>query len=125
MSESRHPRGRNFQWKADVLVPTETVLGNAGRLISIQARDLKLDHAPTTARYPKKIYYRILPPDISRIHWAVWYAAWRSRSSSRLRAHKGSDRAPEAEDAYRKAGEVKRAFPLAVKRPANQKSATP
>ncbi len=57
---------------ADMLVPTETILGNAGSLISIPAHDLKLDHASTTARYPKEIYYRIfaaryLPDTLDRV----------------------------------------------------------
>jgi len=57
---------------ADMLVPAETILGNTGRLIPIQAHDLKLDHAPTIARYPKEIYYRIfaaryLPDTLGRL----------------------------------------------------------
>jgi len=42
-----------------MLIPTEAILGNTGRLILIQVHDLKLEHAPTTSRYPKEIYYRI------------------------------------------------------------------
>ncbi len=56
----------------DALKPTEAVLGNAGRLISIQAQDLELGNAPTTSRYPKEIYYRIfaarfLPDTLDRV----------------------------------------------------------
>lgn len=51
---------------------TEHILGNYGRLIMVQAKDIGLEHAPTTARYPQEIYYRIfaaqyLPEDIDRI----------------------------------------------------------
>lgn len=58
--------------RQNALRPTETVLGNAGQLIPIQARNLELDHAPTTSRYPKEIYYRIfaaryLPDTLDRI----------------------------------------------------------
>jgi len=58
--------------RADMLISTETILGDAGRLIQIQAHDLKLDHVPTTARYPKEIYYRIfaaryLPDTLERV----------------------------------------------------------
>jgi len=56
----------------DALKLTEAILGNAGRLISVQAHDLKLDRAPTTSRYPKEIYYRIfaaryLPDTLDRV----------------------------------------------------------
>lgn len=56
----------------DALRPTEAVLGNAGRLIPVQIRDLELDLAPTTSRYPKEIYYRIfaaryLPDTLERV----------------------------------------------------------
>ncbi len=56
----------------DALKPTEAVLGNAGRLIPVQAHDLELEHAPTTPRYPKEIYYRIfaarfLPNTLDRV----------------------------------------------------------
>ncbi len=49
---------------ADMLIPTEKVLGNAGRLIPIPAHDLELDHAPITARYPKEIYGSVLNYEI-------------------------------------------------------------
>jgi len=54
------------------LKPTEAILGNAGRLIPIRARGLKLDQAPTTSRYPREIYYRIfaaryLPGTLDRV----------------------------------------------------------
>ncbi len=39
----------------DALKPTEAILGNAGRLIPMQAHNLELDQAPTTSRYPKEI----------------------------------------------------------------------
>ncbi len=56
----------------DALRPTEAILENVGQLIPIQAHDLKLDHAPTTSRYPKEIYYRIfaarfLPDTLDRV----------------------------------------------------------
>ncbi len=58
--------------RSDALKPTEKILGNAGRLIPIQTHDLNLNHAPTTERYPKEIYYRIfaaryLPETLDRI----------------------------------------------------------
>lgn len=51
---------------------TEQILKNYGRLIMVQAKDIGLEHAPTTDRYPQEIYYRIfaaqyLPEDIERI----------------------------------------------------------
>lgn len=54
------------------LPPTRSVLEGHGRLIPIQVRDLDLENAPTTARYPQEIYYRIfaaryLPEDLDRI----------------------------------------------------------
>ncbi len=54
------------------LSETRCVLGESGRLIPVQAKDIGLDNAPTTSRYPKEIYYRIfaakyLPDDMDRI----------------------------------------------------------
>ncbi len=54
------------------LLPTEKLLSGHGRLFPIQVRDLDLEQAPTTARYPKEIYYRIfaaryLPDALDRI----------------------------------------------------------
>jgi len=51
---------------------TTHILGSSGELISIVAKDIGLENAPTTSRYPKEIYYRIfaaryLPDDIDRI----------------------------------------------------------
>lgn len=51
---------------------TKRILGPSGELISIAAKDIGLENAPTTARYPKEIYYRIfaaryLPDNIDRI----------------------------------------------------------
>ncbi len=50
------------------LAQTERTLAGHGRLLPIRAQDLNLDQAPTTARYPKEIYYRIFAacylPDI-------------------------------------------------------------
>lgn len=43
----------------NALLPTEKLLSGHGRLFPIQVRDLDLEQAPTTARYPKEIYYRI------------------------------------------------------------------
>lgn len=54
------------------LPPTEAVLGSRNRLIPVRVNDLELDRAPTTARYPKEIYYRIfaaryLPDTLERV----------------------------------------------------------
>ena len=54
------------------LLPTEKLLSGHGRLFPIQVRDLDLEQAPTTARYPKEIYYRIfaaryLPAALDRV----------------------------------------------------------
>ena len=51
---------------------TRQILGTSGRLISVQAKDIGLDSAPTTSRYPQEIYYRIfaaryLPKDLDRV----------------------------------------------------------
>jgi lipopolysaccharide biosynthesis glycosyltransferase len=55
----------------DVL-STREILGTSGRLISIKAKEIGLDNAPTTSRYPQEIYYRIfaaqyLPEEIDRV----------------------------------------------------------
>ena len=51
---------------------TKRILGTSGRLISVQAKDIGLETAPTTSRYPQEIYYRIfaakyLPESVDRI----------------------------------------------------------
>lgn len=51
---------------------TERILGEAGRLHRIQAESIGLQNAPTTARYPKEMYYRIfaaqyLPQSVDRV----------------------------------------------------------
>lgn len=56
----------------EALIQTRSLLAPAGRLISVQVADLELDDAPTTARYPREIYYRIfaaryLPQSLDRI----------------------------------------------------------
>lgn len=56
----------------EALIQTRSLLAPSGRLISVQAADLELDDAPTTARYPREIYYRIfaaryLPQSLDRI----------------------------------------------------------
>ena len=56
----------------NALLPTEKLLSGHGRLFPIQVRDLDLEQAPTTARYPKEIYYRIfaaryLPATLDRV----------------------------------------------------------
>lgn len=58
--------------RKNTLKRTEEVLGQSGRLYPIQIRDLDLENAPMTARYPKEIYYRIfaaryLPKRLDRI----------------------------------------------------------
>lgn len=58
--------------REEALHTTKRVLGDAGHLIPVEAQDLALEHAPTTSRYPKEIYYRIfaaryLPETIDRI----------------------------------------------------------
>lgn len=58
--------------RPEALPPTERVLCGAGRLIPVQARDLMLENAPTTSRYPREIYYRIfaaryLPETLDRV----------------------------------------------------------
>ncbi len=54
------------------LARTRQLLGDRHLLIPIQAKGIDLKHAPTSARYPREIYYRIfaaryLPEDIDRI----------------------------------------------------------
>lgn len=51
---------------------TSKILGNSGKLIMIKAKDIGLDEAPTTSRYPQEIYYRIfaakyLPDTLDKI----------------------------------------------------------
>ena len=51
---------------------TKEVLGEAGKLILIQADELDLKHAPTTDRFPTEMYYRIfaakyLPGELDRV----------------------------------------------------------
>ena len=43
----------------EALTQTRSLLAPAGRLISVPVTDMGLDDAPTTARYPQEIYYRI------------------------------------------------------------------
>lgn len=54
------------------LLPTVRLLGNAGRLLPLSVQDVDLAQAPTTARYPQEIYYRIfaarfLPQKVDRV----------------------------------------------------------
>lgn len=54
------------------LTETRSILEGSGELIPVQAKDIGLDDAPTTNRYPKEIYYRIfaakyLPEDVDRV----------------------------------------------------------
>lgn len=56
----------------EALTQTRSLLAPAGRLISVPVTDMGLDDAPTTARYPQEIYYRIfaaryLPQSLDRI----------------------------------------------------------
>ncbi len=58
--------------RREALEATVKVLGGSGRLIPIQVRDLPLEEAPTTSRYPREIYYRIfaacyLPDTLERV----------------------------------------------------------
>lgn len=51
---------------------TVDALGEHGTLIPVQIREIGLEGAPTTARYPKEIYYRIfaaryLPASVDRV----------------------------------------------------------
>ena len=43
----------------EALAETRRILKNRGRLIPISVKDLALEQAPTTARYPMEIYFRI------------------------------------------------------------------
>lgn len=54
------------------LKEAERLLGNYGRLTEIQVRDISLENAPTSSRYPYEMYYRIfaakyLPQNIDKI----------------------------------------------------------
>lgn len=51
---------------------TKEILGTAGELISVPAKEIGLENAPTTSRYPQEIYYRIfaakyLPEHVDRV----------------------------------------------------------
>ena len=51
---------------------TRNILGKENNLIMVKAKDIGLDNAPTTSRYPQEIYYRIfaakyLPDTLDRI----------------------------------------------------------
>lgn len=43
----------------EVMDKTRDILEGSGRLIMVKADDITLENAPTTARYPREIYYRI------------------------------------------------------------------
>ena len=54
------------------LEDTREILGKENRMIPVQAMDIGLGDAPTTARYPQEIYYRIfaakyLPKELDRV----------------------------------------------------------
>lgn len=54
------------------VVETRHILGSTGELILLRADETGLEDAPTTARYPKEIYYRIfaaryLPESLDRV----------------------------------------------------------
>jgi len=56
----------------EALTRTKQILGNAGELVSVPAKDIGLENAPTTSRYPQEIYYRIfaakyLPEQVDRV----------------------------------------------------------
>lgn len=56
----------------ETLTRTKQILGNAGELVPVQAKDIGLENAPTTSRYPLEIYYRIfaakyLPEQVDRV----------------------------------------------------------
>jgi len=58
--------------KASALSETKKILEGYGRLIPVQAKDIGLENAPITARYPKEMYYRIfaaryLPETLDRV----------------------------------------------------------
>ena len=44
----------------DAVNETRNIIGKSGNLIMVSAKDIGLDIAPTTSRYPQEIYYRIL-----------------------------------------------------------------
>lgn len=51
---------------------TKRILGESGKLIMVKAKDVGLDNAPTTSRFPREIYYRIfaakyLPDTLDRV----------------------------------------------------------
>lgn len=51
---------------------TSKILGTSGELIMVKAKDIGLDDAPITSRYPEEIYYRIfaskyLPQTLDRV----------------------------------------------------------
>lgn len=53
-------------------VETSKLLGTSGKLIMVKAKNIGLDNAPTTSRYPQEIYYRIfaakyLPMHLDRV----------------------------------------------------------
>lgn len=53
-------------------VSTSKILGNSGKLIMIKVKNIGLDNAPTTSRYPQEIYFRIfaakyLPAQLDRV----------------------------------------------------------
>lgn len=57
--------------KRDIFA-TSKILETSGKLIMVKAKDIGLDDAPTTSRYPKEIYYRIfaskyLPQTLDRV----------------------------------------------------------
>jgi len=54
------------------LTRTRQILGTSGELIPILAKDIRLENAPTSSRYPQEIYYRIfaakyLPEHVDRV----------------------------------------------------------
>ena len=54
------------------LAKTQQILYTSGKLVPIQVKDIGLENAPTTSRYPQEIYYRIfasryLPENVDRI----------------------------------------------------------
>ena len=58
--------------RKETLLETEQMLEKRGRLIPVKAKEIGLTDAPTTARYPQEIYYRIfvakyLPEDLDRV----------------------------------------------------------
>ena len=44
------------------LLETEQILGCSGCLIPVKAKEIGLENAPVTSRYPQEIYYRIFAP---------------------------------------------------------------